>query len=211
MPTDITAQQVIENYIKARGGKENMLKVKNVKTKASASIQGMSLNILTYKKVPNLLYSETTMNGNLISKQVCDGTNAKVVSMQGEQKLQGKMLDQMKYDAYLFPELEYNKEGYEVQLIGIEDVEGKPAYKLKVTNPAGTVQTQYFSKENGLLVKEVTQAPQGSIVVIVKEYMDVDGVKFPSNITQSVGPQSFDIKVDSIEVNTDIDKKIFEV
>jgi hypothetical protein len=60
-------------------------------------------------------------------------------------------------------------------------------------------------------VKEVTQAPQGTIVVIVNEYIDVDGVKFPAKITQSVGPQSFDIKVDSIEVNTDIDESKFKI
>ncbi|NPA36412.1 MAG: outer membrane lipoprotein-sorting protein, partial [Chlorobi bacterium] len=211
LPSDLTAIQVVDNYIKARGGKENLLKVKSVKSSAEAKIQGMTINIETWKKAPNMLCSETTMNGNLLSKQVCDGTNAKVVSMQGEQKLAGKMLEQMIYDSYLFPELEYSKDGYELELLGIEDVNGEPAYKITVVNPAGTKQTLYFSKETGLLIKEVTQTPQGVITALFKEYKDVDGVKFPVKVTQSAGPQMFEIEVNNVEVNKDIDDSKFEI
>jgi predicted Zn-dependent peptidase len=211
VPTGLTAQKVIDNYIEARGGKENMLKVKNVKSTALASIQGMNLNITTWKKAPNMVCSETTMGGNMLSKQVCDGENAKVVSMQGEQKLQGEMLEQMKYDSYLFPELEYGKDGYKLELLGMEDVDGKPVYKVKVTNPAGTNQVLFISKDTGLLVKEVTQTPQGSVTAIYKEYKDVDGVKFPVKVTQSVGPQMIDINVENIDVNTDIDDSKFAI
>ncbi len=211
VPADITAQKVIDNYIEARGGKDNILKVKNVKSEASATIQGMTLNITAYKAVPNKICVETTMNGNLLSKQVCDGTNAKVVSMQGEQKLQGEMLNKMLYESYLFPEIEYEKDGYKLELAGMEDVDGTPAYKVKVTNPAGSAQTLYFSKDNGLLVKEVSESPQGNVVAKFKEYKDVDGVKFPVKVTQTVGPQSIEISVEKIEVNTDIDDSKFKI
>ena len=211
VPAGLTAKQVIDNYIKARGGEENILKIKNVKSEATASIQGMTLNITSYKEVPNKICVETYMNGNLLSKQICDGENAKVVSMQGEQKLQGKMLDQMKYQAYLFPELEYSKEGYKTEMAGMEDVDGKPAYRVKVTNPARDTQTLSFDKESGLMVKEVTPTPQGSSTTFVKEYKEVNGVKFPVKVTQSVGPQMIDVNVEKIEVNTDIEESKFEI
>ncbi len=211
VPAGLTVEQVIDNYIKARGGEENILKIKNVKSEATASIQGMTLNITSYKEVPNKICVETYMNGNLLSKQICDGENAKVVSMQGEQKLQGKMLDQMKYQAYLFPELEYSKEGYKTEMTGMEDVDGKPAYRVKVTNPAGDTQTLSFDKESGLMVKEVTPTPQGSSTTFVKEYKEVNGVKFPVKVTQSVGPQMIDVNVEKIEVNTDIEESKFEI
>ncbi len=211
VPADMTAKQVIDNYIKARGGEENLLKVRNVRSEAGASIQGMILNIVAYKEAPNKLCVETYMNNNLLSKQVCDGENAKVASMQGEQKLQGKMLEQMKYQAYLFPELEYGKEGYKLELAGTEDVDGKTALRVKVTNPAGDTQILSFDKSTGLLVKEVNPTPQGSSITFIKEYKEVEGVKFPVKVTQSAGPQMIDINVEKIEVNTDMDESKFKI
>ena len=79
---------------------------------------------------------------------------------------------------------------------------------MKITNPTGKTQIAYFSRSTGLKVKEVSETPQGNIVSLITEYTDVDGVKFPKAITQSVGPQSFDIVFDAITVNDDtIDAK----
>ena len=211
MPAGLTAKDVIDSYIKARGGKENMEKIKDVKSVSVASLQGMKLKIEAYKKAPNKICVETSMQGNLLSKQVCDGENAKVVSPQGEQKLQGKVLEQMKYDSYLFPELEYGKEGYKLELLGVEKVDNDPAYKVKVTNPAGNSKMLYFSRATGLLVKEVSTSQQGAPVALFHEYKDVDGVKFPVKVSQSIGPQMINITVEDIQVNTGIEDSKFDI
>jgi zinc protease len=37
------------------------------------------------------------------------------------------------------------------------------------------------------------------------------GLKYPYSIKQVVGPQNMDMKVESIELNTSVDDKIFEI
>ncbi len=211
IPEGLTAQDVIDSYITSRGGRENMEKVVDITSSATATIQGMTLKIVAYKKAPGKISVETYMGTNMLSKQVCDGEAAKVSSPQGEQKLEGEMLEQMKYEAILFPELEYEKEGYSLELTGVEDVDGEQTYKMKIINPAGSEQTLFFSKNTGLLIKEVSSTPQGSAVATTHEYKEVDGVKFPSKVSQSMGPQMIEITVDEIEVNKGIDDTKFEI
>ena len=47
--------------------------------------------------------------------------------------------------------------------------------------------------------------------VLYSDYKDVDGVKYPFTIKQTLGRQSFEFKVDSIKVNTGLADKNFEV
>ncbi len=211
IPAGLTALGVIDNYITARGGKDNIKKVIDITSSATATIQGMTLNIKAFKKSSGKLCVETYMGPNLLSKQVCDGVGAKVSSPQGEQVLQGEMLEQMKNEATLFPELEYANDGYSLELVGVEDVDGEDAYKVKVTNPAGNEQTLFFAKSSGLLVKEVSASPQGSATSLILEYTEVNGVKYPSKVSQSMGLQNIEVTVDKIEVNKGIDDSLFEI
>ena len=60
------------------------------------------------------------------------------------------------------------KELYEkIECVGIEDVDGKPAYKLVLTAKRGKTKTEYYDKTSHLLVKEATTAksPMGEIHV----------------------------------------------
>ena len=47
--------------------------------------------------------------------------------------------------------------------------------------------------------------------MLVTEYMEVNGVKFPKAFTQFMGPQSFDIIFDSIKINEGIEDSKFEI
>ncbi len=211
IPEGLTAQGVIDNYIVARGGKEKLEKITDITSSATATIQGMTLKILAYKSVPTKICVETYMGTNLLSKQVCDGVAAKMSSPQGEQKLEGEMLEQMKYEALMFPELEYEKDSYSLELVGVEDVNGEQTYKVKVTNPAGKEQTMFFSKKTALIVKEVSSTPQGSTIALYHKYTEVDGVKYPTKVSQSMGPQMIEISVDEIEINKGINDSKFEI
>ncbi|MBS2098816.1 M16 family metallopeptidase [Carboxylicivirga linearis] len=208
LPEGLTAEKVIEDYVTALGGADAVNAVKNYSMQGSMTVQGMNLTMKMYSSRPNKSCVETYMGENLMSKQVCNGEAAKVISPMGEQNLEGEQLESMKVEAMIFPETQFSELGFTAELLGSEDVEGDDSYKMKITNPTGKTQIVYFSRSTGLKVKEVSETPQGNVVSLITEYTDVDGVKFPKAITQSVGPQSFDIVFDAITVNDDsIDAK----
>lgn len=211
LPAGLTADKVVADYVAAIGGAEAVNAVNNYSMEGSMNVQGMALNMNIYNSRPNKTCIETLMQGNVVSKQVCNGEAAKMISPMGEQNIEGEMLENMKVEALVFPETNYAELGFTYELLGTEDVDGQDTYKVKMLNPTGKETTLFFSRETGLKVKEISQTPQGAVTSVYNEYTEVKGVKFPKAITQSVGPQSFDIVFETIKVNEEIDANKFEI
>jgi len=211
LPADLTAEKVIENYISALGGTKALADVSDYALNGSISVQGMPLQLKIYSRRPNHQCVETYMNGNLMSKQVFNGEVGKIISPMGEQKLEGEMLENMKNESVLFPETQYAKLGYKLELLGADHVDGKEAIKMKVVSPTGKEQTTYYCRSTGLKLKDVNQGPQGTMSTTYSDYAEIKGVKFPKKMSQSVGPQSFDITFENIIVNEGIDANKFDI
>jgi len=211
LPADLTAEKVIENYISAIGGADALNGVNDIAINATMKIQGMSMDIVSYQSQPNQLYREIKMQGNTVSKEIFNGKDGKVISPMGEQKLEGEMLENMKIESVLFPETQFAELGYKIELLGADNVEGEDVVKVKIVSPAGKEQTSYYSRTSGLKIKEISQTPQGTASSIITEYAEVKGVKFPKKVSQSVGPQNFDIVFESIKVNEGIDASKFDI
>ncbi len=208
---DITAEEVINKYIDAIGGKDALSKVNSLVTNSSFSTQGMEIQIVIHQKESEKLLVETKMMGNLMAKQVFDGEKGVVASPMGEQEIEGDDLISLKASAVIFPELNYKELGYTLKIREIESVDGKDAYKIAITNPAGNTSVHFFDVETGLRVKEINDSEQGSSVIIYKKYDIVDGVKFPFEFDQSMAGQLLEMKVSEILINSEIEDSIFEL
>jgi len=101
-----------------------------------------------------------------------------------------------------FPELNYLNGG--VSLEGIEDIDEKKAYKIKISD----AKYSFYDVETGLKLKDVqTQEAQGqqiSTSITYDNYKEVSGILFPFSLSQTAGPQTFDFKVKEIKVNEGI-------
>ncbi len=210
VPVGLTADDVINNYVKAMGGAEALAEVKDVAVNASLEVQGMQLKLNTLQKAPNKICVETKMGDAVLSKQVYNGSEGKIIAQGQEQKLQGEMLEEMKLEAVLFPELSYAEEGYLLALNSIEKVDGADAYKLTLTTPLQKNKVMFFDTTTGLKVKEISESQMGSSITTFGDYKDYGGVKFATKMTQTMGPQTFDIEVDNIDVNKGISDNKFE-
>lgn len=211
VPAGMTASEVIENYLKAVGGREKLQSVRNMVTEATASIQGMKLNIKSYVQLPGQMCVETYMQGNLMSKQVISGKAGKVSSPMGEQVLDEATVAALQDEIVLFAELNIIDKGYKAEISGLEDINGETAYKIVVTDTKGNESFHYFSAESGLKLKEVKNSPQGSAITLIKGYSEKDGIKIPSKVIQSVGPQMIEMEVSQINFDTQIPESIFAI
>lgn len=206
-PANLSARQVIDRYLEVRGGKKKLQGIKDLTMKASATMQGMSINFDTYRKAPNKIKVEVGASGMVFSKQIFDGARGKVSSMMGSEELQGEKLEEMKFQAIMNPEIDYEKKAIKHQLLGIEKVNGAQAYKVEQTNPNGSSQFNYFDVTSGLLLQSVT--PSGTTVY--EDYRAVSGIKFPFRIMQQAGPQTIDLTVNSIKINSKLGDDIFKI
>jgi predicted Zn-dependent peptidase len=213
IPEGMTAGDVIDQYIQALGGREAVKNIREVKQTAHVEMNGQTLTIETYREKPDKLATRMLMNGRVMQEQAFDGEQASVSAMGQTQQITGKQLESFKFEAIMHKFLRYDELGVQLSLEGMEEVDGNPAYKVKITNPDGVERHEYFDAESGLKVKssQTVKTPQGEMTQseTYSGYKEVAGVQFPYRIDVS-GMRSMTMEVDTIEVNQGIDPERFQ-
>ena len=205
MPSNIDANAVLNKYIEAIGGRAKLDNVNSVFITAEAELQpGMMMNLEMKKTAKNQFAQEVTAMGQSMMKTVVDGEVGYMV-MQGQRKdMSADEIKKIKSEGSPFPEVNYLNGG--VTLEKIEDVDGEKAYRIKVSDE----QTNFYSVETGLKIKEVKTSAAGSASTFFTEYQEISGVKFPFKISQTMGPRKFDFVVKEIKVNEGVTDADFD-
>ena len=215
MPVDISASDLIEKYLTALGGRAKLDAVTSLDQTYALEMMGMSI---TSRVVQNSgkFYMDMNGQGMSLMKQIYDGEKGLGEQMGQSMPLEGADLESLKEQSVMFPERNYVKGGYTLEVKGMEDVNGKACYKLAVTKPSGNKSTEYYEKETGLKVKEVqTSEAQGQMSTTTFEYGDykmVNGINVPYSVTIS-GPMPAPIvmKATDIKINGAVDPMLFKI
>jgi outer membrane lipoprotein-sorting protein len=114
------------------------------------------------------------------------------------------------------PLIDYKAKGTKVALEGVEPVEGRAAYKLKLTTKAGTVQRVWIDARTFLDVKVegVPRRMDGrmhNVWVVQRDFRTVQGLKIPFSMETVVEgfPQTHKISVEKVVVNPKLDAATF--
>lgn len=218
IPEGVTSDVVLKNYVKAvlqvNDDKAVLKKIKKLKTMtqyAKGSIQGMTLDIITYADKKGQEGMEIKMGANVIQKTYFNGTEGGSSSMQGSTELTEDEIAEKNKKAGFFSEWFYAERGVETQLIGIVDVDGKPAYKM-ATGKEGK-DFIYFDVATGYKIKSTSvteiQGKEQTVAVEFKDYKEYNGMMFPSTVIQDMGMAKLPFKLEKVEVNGKIDKAVF--
>jgi len=211
-PTDVTPKQIIEGYIKAIGGKDAIMKVKNFSSTMEASVQGQTMTQTIAKADGNKIASSMTMMGmTMMDQKYNDG---KATMMQQGQKvpLDDAAIAAMSAEAELFPVAALLNDLSKVTLEGTESINGKPALVLSVMGADGNATKRYFDKESMLQVRQVQQQGPMTIVTDISDYKAIDGVMFPHKMSLTgAAPFPIVMEVKETKVNGEIDPMLFEI
>lgn len=212
MPSGLTASTVIANYVKAIGGQEQLNEVEDVTMVMSGSVQGMAMTMTMKRKEPGMMVQKVEMNGMVAQEMRLNGDEAKMLQMGQEMPVEEAQITDLKSQAEIFPEARYEELGYQVELDGVEKVEDKPAYVIKVTSPSGDQLIDYYDQESGLKVRSVVSNEGQTITTDFSDYKEVDGLLFPYKITSSgMMPVPLVFEIQEIAVNSGIDDAEFDV
>ena len=179
---DISAEGVINNYIKSIGGAEKLNSISSVEVKATANLQGTVLEMYSLKNNQNQSLMTMTAMGMTLVKSVFN-------KYQGYNEVNGQRipltdeeLEQAIINSALFSELNFDFEI--VELVGTSIVNDEKAYEIKVTDNKSV----FYSAETGLKLKEFeSQEVEGNLItseIFYNEYEEVDGILMPKEINQ---------------------------
>jgi predicted Zn-dependent peptidase len=200
---DISAEGVINNYIKSIGGAEKLNSISSVEVKATANLQGTVLEMYSLKNNQNQSLMTMTAMGMTLVKSVFN-------KYQGYNEINGQRvpltdeeLEQAIINSALFSELNFDFEI--VELVGTSIVNDEKAYEIKVTDNKSV----FYSAETGLKLKEFeSQEVEGNLItseIFYNEYEEVDGILMPKEINQVSAsipvPGGITFKSTSIKLN----------
>ena len=208
LPEGVDVTSVINAYFDAIGGKDKAEAIQSKKEIASASMQGMTLEIESKKTNAQQSFLAVKMMGNVMQKQVINKTEGYMEAQGQRMPMDADALAKALPDTAVFAELILDPT--QISLAGIVDVNGTKAYELKVSDS----KSYFYSVESGLKIKiSETQEMQGNTITqetMIGDYKAVDGILFPHTITQSFGPQKIDFITSSIELNVSFSDEDFQ-
>ena len=184
----VTVDELLAKNLEARGGADKVAAIKTLKLEGKLLIGGQfELALTVYQKAPDSVRNEANLQG-LTAVQAWDGKDAWQISpFQGRKDPEKMTIDDAKSladDAPIAGALIGAKErGAKVDYLGIEDVDGTEAHKLKVTLKNGDVEYVYLDPDHFLEIRMVAQrSVRGTQVESTTDYGDyeeVNGVYFP--------------------------------
>jgi outer membrane lipoprotein-sorting protein len=215
-----TVDELIKKSLDAKGGVQKLKAIKSMKATARVIQQGLEIPIIIQQKRPHLVRMDVTFQGKSQTMAYNGESGWKTDPFQGSpdpEKIAGDDLKQAEEQSDLDgPLVDYKEKGHTVELIGKEDVEGTPAYKLKLTLKSGDVRNIYLDAENYLELKvnlkRKTAGGEIEIDQFLGNYKPVNGLMFAFSIETKVKGQTVSqITIDKIETDVAIDDSIFKM
>lgn len=216
-----TADELLEKNLKAMGGKDKLMALKSVRMTGKMKMGPMDAPLTLTKARPSQMRVDFTIQG-MTGSQAYDGTTGwtlmPFMGNKDAQKMTEEQLKDIRTEAdFDGPTFDYKAKGNKVEYVGKEDVQGTPAYKLKVTTKDGKESNVYFDADTYLAIKtDATRNMQGQDVEIettIGDYKTVDGLLFPYSIEshqkgkEGAGGQA--ILIDKIELDPKVDAAMF--
>jgi len=184
VPAGVTAQTVLNDYIKAIGGDKAVKNVKTLAVMSAGTVQGTPLELVV-KTAPKKLGVEMKAMGMTMMKQVVNDKEAYMVQQGQRKDFKDQELKDMQAEATTFKELALLTDKG-VTLAGIENVNGVDAYAVKSGKS-----TYFYDVKTGFKVAEAKELEQGgqkmTQTTYYQDYKDVKGLKFPYKTIMNVG------------------------
>jgi zinc protease len=212
-----TADTVLNQYIEATGGKAAYEKLKNRVSTGSIELPAANIKgtIKLTQAAPNntFLFFELGPAGE--TRRGTDGKTAwEISTLTGERDLDGEEKESFIRESSFYKELLWKELYDKVECVGVEDVNGKPAYKLVLTPKSGKPVTEYYDKTTHLIVKQTATSvtPNGEITVdsYPSDFKMVDAIMVPFTSTQKVLTQEIVMKLTEIKHNVDLPADAFK-
>jgi outer membrane lipoprotein-sorting protein len=220
MMSVISAQsldEIVKKYTVANK-LDHVATLKTIKITANMSVMGMDMPMVFYMKNPDKIKSVTSVNGQDMI-QVFDGEKGYVLSpMTGSTEPVEMTPDQVKQSlrSSLFQNsmANYLKSG-QLALAGEENVNDKPAYKIKATIEGGSVIDMFIDKSSYYLVKTSTTTSMNGATVTMdsypSDYTETNGIIIPMKTSTSAQGMDILINFTKVEVDVPMDDSIFKI
>lgn len=208
IPEGMTALDVVDNYIKAIGGKDMLLNVNTLVSNMDVTLPGAPFKPMAISKqmMPNKISFEmkANMGGQTMSLMKRNFSGEKGYMEQQGQKMQmsEEEIIEAKNVEGIFDELYYNED--QTELLSINSIDGEDVYKVKVVKNEKT-SYRYYAVESGYLMS-IEEEDENKNISSTKygDYRSVNGIMMPYYMQVNAGGQNLEFNTTEVLVNSEL-------
>ncbi|HTA82551.1 MAG TPA: hypothetical protein VK783_06455 [Bacteroidia bacterium] len=214
-----TADEIINKYADAIGGKEKLAAIKNIYMEGSIDANGQKIPLKLWKVINKSFRTEYSFGGMTGYSIIRKDSGWNFQPFAGQTVPEPMTADQVKASqTQLNPEgedlINYKQKGYKVTMQGKDDVDGTEAYKLEEVISDSLVQTYYIDLDSYYILRvHVKTTSNGKVEEANEDFSNYtktpEGFVFPMDIEGGAGGGG-GIKFTVIKVNTTMDDKLFK-
>lgn len=220
LTVSVCSAQTLEEIVKkslSANGVDQLEKTKTLYIEGKVSQMGMEMPMIMFMKHPEKVKVVITYNGMEIVT-VFDGEKGYMINplmgMAEPMELPADQVASVKNNNMFRNQLQESFKAGKLTLVGSEDVSGKPAFKLMVSVDGGAPVYYFIDKESFLTIKTTTTVTQMGqemeVESVIKEYSDINGVKFPKLTISFVnGMEAGSTVLEKIELDKPIEDSVF--
>lgn len=211
-----TADEIINKYADAIGGKDKVKSIKNIYMEGTVDAQGQTITIKDWKVLKTATRTEYTVMGmtgySILTKD--SGWNFNPFMQQkAAEPMTADMVKrgQSELNSAVDPLMDYKDLGYKVAFKGKDDVDGTDAYKLELTISDSNVDTYYIDPSTYYVMRVKSKQIVNGKTIEGQEDMSnyqktPEGLIFPMSMSGNEGNVKFTV----IKINTDMDPSLFK-
>ena len=207
-----TADEVLDRYVQALGGRAALLKVKTCVFSGTLDIPatGYHADIEYWREAPNKLESQDVVSDSMTTTNIFDGVTAWSASIEGGiHELKGDELYAVKSNADFYPSLHLKDRYPKMEVKGVARVGDAEAFVIDATRADGKPAKLLFDVRTGLLLRTDYMWGDEEIHEYLSDYKDVGGVKVPFTIRVVTKDDVSIQKIKEIRNNVKIDESRF--
>jgi len=210
----ITAATVVNNYLNAIGTEARVKDVKDLVVTSEGTVQGANVVRVNKYKMPDKFSEDITVpsyNNLVVAHIIIDADSINIHQLNRAVPLSASERGPVKARYKLFPELEFSKAGYTMQLAPMmQVVNGELAYMVTVTGPDRVKVKYFYDQKTGLKIRQFTDVPN-STVMEFSDYRDINtGIKIPFTEKTTIVGQPIEFKVKGAMANGGISNDTFK-
>lgn len=210
-----TADEVIQKYVDAIGGKDKWTQIKSLKTDGHIEIQGIQINF-TQQAINGV---GVRVDAEFQGQKIIDittptkgwsqnpfGGRSSLEPISAEE-LQQKLDELDIQDEFI----DYAAKGSTVEFLGKDEEDGNEFYKIRMVTKSKNETVYFFDVNTSLIYKEEkTVKQQGQEIKLISKYLDYKTVPFGIKVPHKWDQMGQIFVIDKMDVNPVIDTKIFE-
>ena len=214
-----TAEEIIAKHIDAHGGADKWEKVDALKITGRFTAFSLEKDFTSYKTKCGKYYSDFHLGEQRVIEAFngkCGWTIDPWQEIEYARKINaGETNVFMQKATFFTPFFKYKENGYKVEYIGKETVDGIEMYALKLTRENGKSEKWYFDTKTYLEYKCEAEWVDFARTLPSEMYFDdfrsVDGLIIPFFVERIFWQRDRITQIEKVEVNPDFDAKLLEM